>query len=84
MKSQLTYDETNLIFLILTQKMGYKREELLSESKGAVMTNLLKDDFVTFSICHHANNMKAEKVEELGLGDTIKSLSQKFDYKEVA
>ena len=84
METQLTYKESQLIFSILIQKMGYKKNELLSDPNGAVLNNLLKDDFVTFSICHHANNMKAEKVEELGLGDTIKSLSQKFDYKEVA
>ena len=77
---QLTHKESQLIFSILIQKMGYKKNELLSDPKGTVINNLLKDDFITFSICEHASNIKKEKVEKLGLEDAIKSLNKKFEY----
>ena len=82
---QLTHKESQLIFSILIQKMGYKKNELLSDPKGTVLNNLLKDDFVTFSICYHANNIKEDKVEKLDLENAIESLNKKFNYdKEVA
>ena len=82
MKKQLTSKESQLIFSILIQKMGYKKNELLSDSKGTVLNNLLKDDFIRHSICHHANNIKKETVKKLDLNDAIKSLSQKFNYEQ--
>ena len=80
---QLTHKETQLIFWALTKKMGYKKSELLSETTGIVINNLLKDDFVRFSICYHLNKLDSKKIEKFELTDAIKSLNARFEYEEV-